>query len=85
MYHVFNGQRYKVNDISHLPNGEFGDCDNDNHIIRIPRDGDTLDELDTITHEALHAGMPFLAEECVTANAKSVSTLLWRLGWRKEE
>lgn len=51
----------------------------------IPIDGDTLDELDTIIHEAMHVCLPDVAEDAVGATATAVGRLLWRLNWRKAD
>jgi len=51
--------------------------------ITIPIDGKTLDELETIIHEMLHACFWFLSEEAVTRAAHDLARNLWRLKWRK--
>lgn len=52
--------------------------------LYIPVEGDTLDELDSILHEALHACTE-LDEDAVEETANAQARLLWRLGWRKKE
>lgn len=81
--HSFNGIRYKIEDQTKLDVGDLGECDYDKKTIRIPVEGDTLDELDCIIHESIHACIPTLAEDPVETSATSIAKLLWKLGWRK--
>ena len=81
--HDFAGQRYRIRNHGPLPPGDLGQTDYDRRIVTIPADGDTLHELDTISHEAVHAACPWLAEWIVAAAAESIARLLWRLGWRR--
>ena len=79
------GKRYKVvlSDIQHL-----GDCDDPltkDKRIRIKKGLNGLFFLDTILHEALHACFWMAAEEWVSQTANDMSTLLWRLGYRRQE
>ena len=80
--HTFNGKRFKVYNLAGLPAGDLGACGD--RYIKVPIDGDTLEELDAIIHEGLHAATP-LNEESVCIAAMDVAKLLWRLGWRKHD
>ena len=83
--HTFAGSRYSVRSQAGLDSKTLAECDFAKRVIRVPVDGDTLDELDWIIHESLHACYPWLAEAFVDTAATSVARLLWRLGWRKGE
>jgi hypothetical protein len=83
------GTRYWVQDgNTTLPKGQLGECVYGvrgawHPLLKVPVDGDTWEELDTIIHEALHACTE-LNETCVDESATSIAILLWRLGWRKD-
>jgi len=65
----------------------WGDCDPPNKrgkTIRILRGLNPHDELDTLIHEALHAGSWDLSEDSVNELARDIARLLWRVGWRRE-
>ena len=83
--HSFSGRIYRVESQKGLRPPVLARCFHDERIVKIPVDGDTLDELDWIIHESLHACCPYLEEDAVDKAATSVARLLWRLGWRKEE
>jgi len=87
--HCFAGRRYRVSDLRGRPCGCLGECQSgeraSDRVIRIPVSGDTLPELDTIIHEAMHAACPYLAEEAITSASTDISRLLWRMGWRKDD
>lgn len=53
--------------------------------IHMPTHGDTLDDLQVILHEVLHASSWDLSEEAVDAASAAQARILWKLGWRKEE
>ena len=50
----------------------------------IPVHGGTRDDLDTIIHELLHAGLWDVDEEAIHETATGIAGVLWRLGWRKQ-
>ena len=82
--HTFKLGRYHI-DI--LDSVLYGSCDQpDNYYtlrMQIPNDN-TLISLQTIVHECLHAeGVP--TPKVHEDMGERIATLLWRLGWRKEE
>ena len=83
--HTFRGKRYLIKN-ARKGASFLGICDDPNwkgpKVVKIPMHGATLDELDTILHEASHACNWDLTEEAVNAFAQSTARLLWRLGWR---
>lgn len=81
--HTIRGRRWRVDGLRNVRRPALGECASPPRVLRIPVDGDTLDELDTIIHEALHAATE-LDETAVSETAEAVARLLWRLGWRKE-
>lgn len=83
--HTFGGKRYRVRAQSAIRTPDLGECDFDRKHIAIPHDGDTVEELDTIIHEAIHASLPCIAEHEVTVTANDIARLLWRLGWRRDD
>ena len=51
--------------------------------IKISKDIEGKEELDTLLHELLHAADWWKDEEWVEQTASEIATVLWRLGWRK--
>ena len=51
--------------------------------IKISKDIEGKEELDTLLHELLHAADWWKDEEWVEQTADEIATVLWRLGWRK--
>ena len=82
-FHTFVGRRFAIKTQKGL-RLTFAECDEEKRELRIPVDGDRQCELEWIIHEALHACYPWIGEDYVGIAAKSISRLLWRLGWRKE-
>ena len=82
--HMFRGQRWRFGRLKPPIKGAVGCVDYVDHIMDIPLDGDTLDELDTVIHEGLHAVVPDLVDEVVEQAAGDIALILWRLGWRNE-
>lgn len=72
-----------MEDLKHVRRPALGECLHESRTIRIPVEGDTPDELDTIIHEVVHAACPWLDEWIVAETGTAVAKLLWRLGWRK--
>jgi hypothetical protein len=67
--------------------GELGHCYEPGAVgktMYIPQNGRNLDHLDTIIHEAIHAGAWDLSEDAVDRLATDIARLLWRLNWRKQ-
>jgi hypothetical protein len=82
--HTFAGKRYAIRSQAGLRPPALAACDYERRVLRIPIDGDTLDELDQIIHEAIHAACHWMHEDAVGEAATDTARLLWRLGWRKE-
>ncbi len=53
--------------------------------IRVALQQSSLDILDTLLHELLHAAFPDLSEEAVTDGATDIARVLQRLGVRVEQ
>ena len=84
-FHTFAGMKYRVENDTKIRTDDLGECDFERKVVRIPIQGDSFSELDTIIHEAIHASCPWLAEWIVEQVATSIARLLWRLKWRKED
>lgn len=76
--------RWKLRGLAGVRQGRLGECDYQRQTIRAPWAGDTLDELDVIVHEAMHAGLPDIIDDAIDETATGLARLLWRLGWRRE-
>ena len=61
----------------------WGHVDTDTRVIEIDDTLTGIDHLDTLTHEALHIGCPYLAEEAVEKAATDIARVLWREGYRR--
>ena len=81
---TFANRRWTVRDIGRALPGQLGGCDYEAREIRVPMDGDTLEELDTIFHEGLHAACPWMSEEAVEEAAHDLAVYVWSLDWRKD-
>jgi hypothetical protein len=88
--HRFRGRTYSVNFVTaeamqtHPRN--FGECDprdSKNPVINIRANQRELNLLDTIIHEATHAAQPDLKEDAVIEVSNCISSLLWKLGYRR--
>lgn len=88
MKNKFRGKQYEIEFVKKLPNQDYGLCDKPdkkNPIIKI-RSGLLKKELlEVAIHEGLHACFWDLDEEAINESAKSISSLLWKLGYRKIE
>lgn len=82
--HTIRGRRWRIEGLRNVRRSALGECRVEDRVLRVPLAGDTLAELDTIIHEALHAATE-LDETAVSETAEAVARLLWRLGWRNEE
>ena len=49
-----------------------------------PRMRDTRHELETLIHEALHLACPWMYEPVVTATARYISMVVWKMGFRRQ-
>jgi hypothetical protein len=81
--HRIGGKTWKIRHSVKAPAGYLGCCTYKSRTLHIPYDGESLADLDTIIHEALHAAMPYLDEPTINASATEVAKLLWKLGWRQ--
>lgn len=62
-----------------------GLCDYDTKTITVCNSMRGVDELDTLCHELLHACQGFASEDHVAEVATTLATVLWQLGYRKED
>ena len=79
--HLFNGVRYKIVQMGQVD----GITDTKNtapELVNCAKE-DTLSELITWVHEAMHAGNWDKREETIDQSSKDIGRLLWRLGYRK--
>jgi len=86
---IFAGRIWNIIDSVHAPKNTCGYCKDDaigkrGRRLYVPMHDDSLDALDTIIHESLHASTD-LDEETVRAAATDAARLAWRLGWRKSD
>jgi hypothetical protein len=73
---------YKVV-VKNLPGRKFGECDFEKQTITIdPRQGGRC-LMDTLIHETLHAVDSEMSEKGVRDAARSVTTMLWKMGYRQ--
>ena len=84
-FHTFAGTKYRIENDTKIKGDDLGECDLEKKVVRIPIHGDTQDDLDTIIHEAIHASCPWMDDWMVYKVAESVTRLLWRLKWRKDD
>lgn len=74
--------------VDRLPSGAAGEMDPvgvPRKEIRVAVQQSSLDVLDTLLHELLHAAFPDLSEESVTEGATDIARVLQRLGVRVEQ
>jgi hypothetical protein len=79
------GKRWNLEVVDRLPDSSHGEIDPNDRPgkqIRIARNQNPLDLLDTVVHECLHAACPDLCEEAVTESATDIAKVLHRLGCR---
>ena len=83
---TIRGRRWRVVDSAPMKIPELGYCTNPDldRELAIPVHGDTMEELDVIIHEIIHACFFDMSEEAVDESASSIATVLWKLGWRNE-
>jgi len=71
-----------------VPAGKDGDCDPpsvSNRKIRIRKGLEPGMELEIVLHELLHAAFWDFDEVAVSEAAADISTVLRKLGWRKDQ
>jgi len=83
--HRIGGKVWRIKHATEAPAGLLGYCHYDRKWLYIPHDGESLADLDTIVHEALHAACPYLDETTVDGVASDIAKLLWRTGWRRSD
>lgn len=68
-----------------IPNSTVvnGKCVYSDKEIMIANGQSEFDELDTIIHEIVHAGCPFLIEDFVKEFSTDLANIMWQLGYRK--
>ena len=74
--------------VDRLPSGAAGEMDPvgvPRKEVRVAVQQSSLDVLDTLLHELLHAAFPDLSEESVTEGATDIARVLQRLGVRVEQ
>ena len=79
--HVFRGKRYKILQ-PHTKNW-WGETDDLARTLKIARNQDDKQRLDTLIHEGLHAAIPDLDESCVFETARDLATFILRDGWER--
>ena len=67
---------------------DAGECDSPDTIdkeivIALQHNKDPKEELNTLLHEALHACAFDLSEDAVEEISSSISSFLWKLGYRR--
>lgn len=75
------GSKWRIRFVPNLGDCE-GVCDKSTRTIRIAKGYPAEQTLDSIIHEVLHAALWDLDEEAVSDTANSISTTLWKLGYR---
>jgi len=82
--HNVRGKNYKIEFKSPKNKRDLGECDNENKIILIRPSLKDRIRLEVTLHEVLHACCPDLNEDAIDETAMSLSKLLWRLGYRRD-
>jgi len=85
--HNFRDKRYKVVIDSKIPGNLEGMTVSPkvkHKFIKIDNGLAGLHRLNVIIHESLHACIWDMDEEAIDETASSVASLLWKLGYRKE-
>ena len=77
------GKRWVIRDDTRIKYA--GWCHYDKHLIRVRKNQEVRERLDTLIHELLHARQPGWGERDVWSMAKVVSKVLWQDGWRRIE
>jgi len=70
-----------------LPSGDAGEMDPigvPGKEIRVALQQTSVDVIDTLIHELLHAALPDISEEAITETATDIARVLHRLGVRVE-
>lgn len=70
-----------------MPRDWLGSCDHPpgrHPTIRVRRDLTDRQALEIVAHECLHAALPDLSEEAVTASASVIGRALYSLGYRRK-
>ena len=85
---TIRGHTWRLVFVERLASGAAGEMDpvgTPRKEIRVAMQQSSIDILDTLLHELLHAAFPDLSEESVTDGATDIARVLQRLGVRVEE
>ena len=81
------GHKWELVFMERLPSGAAGECDDvstPRKAIWIATQQRSVDILDTVIHELLHAALPDLCEETILETATDLAKILTRLGAKLE-
>ena len=73
--------------VDRLPSGDAGEMDPigvPGKEIRVALQQTSVDVIDTLIHELMHAALPDISEEAITETATDIARVLHRLGVRVE-
>jgi hypothetical protein len=63
--------------------GHDGECEFEPRVVRVVQSLGPKAHLETVIHELLHAQDAEMPEKRVASVARSMASVLWRLGWRR--
>ena len=66
-----------------LPKGTYGECSDQEAIIKIDKRLKGWERLTVEVHEALHACFPMLGEREIRESGWGIVDLLWKMGYRR--
>ena len=79
------GKRWSLEAVEYLQDGSCGSIDPPDapqKRILIALNQTSIDQLDTVLHECLHAAFPDLDEEPITKTSTDIAKILYKLGCR---
>jgi hypothetical protein len=76
------GKRWRLERVESLP-GLDGECEWAARTVRVVDGLHPKAHMETVLHEILHAQDESMPEKRVAAVARSMASVLWRLGWRR--
>jgi hypothetical protein len=78
------GKRWRLEQVpaESLP-GHDGECEFGPRVVRVVDSLGPKTALETVLHELLHASDSEWSEKRVASVARSMASVLWRLGWRR--
>jgi hypothetical protein len=77
------GRRWEIHLVRRMPADRNGDCDDKKRLARVREGLSEQDELRVALHEILHASDWWKEEAWVDDVSRAMSSVLWRLGWRR--